>query len=470
MLLVLGGGWYAYVHHRIDRQMEEAIAEADRLDPGWRLHELEARRRFIPDAENAALQVLETSSLLPTPWPDWRLYVTGQNSAAAKALQTGLDDLEPPIQLNDQQIIALRGELVRAAAALEKAGPLADLTTGRFASNWSKAGNTLLTHHLDVYHVAELLTLAATFRSQEHDLEGALSCCRQALNLSRAIGDEPILISQAYRVGRRRSALRALERTLAQGQVSEQSLAGVQRLLERDEAEPLFLCGLRGSRASLDEWLDRLQKGQIDGQQFRDSLQGRTGPKRAPTLDDMKFWWDVGSVQNNRAVLLRYMNRAVEIAKLPVEQQAAQIEQLNASIDGLPLLAQMLCRNLWVVGQDWQLTNAEMRGGIVMLAVERFRLDHGRWPTSLAVLVPNYLPEVPADPYGEGPLHFRRHEQGWTIYSIGPDRQDDGGKLASNRGKLASKAWVIGTDQGLRLWDIEYRRQPPKPPQAITEM
>src|SRR4051794_28999200 len=34
--------------------LSSAVRDADRLDPGWRLEELEAKRAVYPDAENAA--------------------------------------------------------------------------------------------------------------------------------------------------------------------------------------------------------------------------------------------------------------------------------------------------------------------------------------------------------------------------------------------------------------------------------
>ena len=37
-------------------------------------------------------------------------------------------------------------------------------------------------------------------------------------------------------------------------------------------------------------------------------------------------------------------------------------------------------------------------------------------------------PALPADPFGTGPLGLRRDAKGWTLWSVGPDGIDDGGK------------------------------------------
>src|SRR5262245_9021223 len=53
-----------------EQELREAIAEADRIDPGWRSEDLEARREVIPDDENAALCVLAACRQMPPgPWP-----------------------------------------------------------------------------------------------------------------------------------------------------------------------------------------------------------------------------------------------------------------------------------------------------------------------------------------------------------------------------------------------------------------
>jgi hypothetical protein len=62
------------------------------------------------------------------------------------------------------------------------------------------------------------------------------------------------------------------------------------------------------------------------------------------------------------------------------------------------------------------------------LAIERYRLSHGRLPAGLDDLVPDYLPETPLDPFDGRPLRYRLREPGFTVYSIGPDQTDDGGR------------------------------------------
>jgi hypothetical protein len=61
------------------------------------------------------------------------------------------------------------------------------------------------------------------------------------------------------------------------------------------------------------------------------------------------------------------------------------------------------------------------------LAVRAFLLTTGKLPESLDQLVPKYLSAVPGDPWDDGPLKYRRADDGYQLYSIYLDGHDDGG-------------------------------------------
>jgi len=67
--------------------------------------------------------------------------------------------------------------------------------------------------------------------------------------------------------------------------------------------------------------------------------------------------------------------------------------------------------------------------------------------------VPQYLSQVPDDPFVDGPLRLRRLDDGLVVYSVGPDGIDNGGNIGTS-------GRTRGTDLGFRLWDVKQRRQP----------
>jgi hypothetical protein len=66
----------------------------------------------------------------------------------------------------------------------------------------------------------------------------------------------------------------------------------------------------------------------------------------------------------------------------------------------------------------------------VALAIERYRRDHqGRLPSQLPDLSPAYVADIPIDPFSGSPLLFRERPGSYVVYSVGPDRRDDGGEV-----------------------------------------
>lgn len=61
------------------------------------------------------------------------------------------------------------------------------------------------------------------------------------------------------------------------------------------------------------------------------------------------------------------------------------------------------------------------------LALRCFHSDQGHPPTRLDELVPKYLKSIPLDPFSGQPLVYRAQGTNWLLYSVGPDRVDDGG-------------------------------------------
>src|SRR5437773_4540708 len=67
-------GVYRYRAWRLDRELDEVVAELDQSDPGWRLEDIEKNRRVLRDEENAALVIQAVIRQIPARWivnPFW---------------------------------------------------------------------------------------------------------------------------------------------------------------------------------------------------------------------------------------------------------------------------------------------------------------------------------------------------------------------------------------------------------------
>jgi hypothetical protein len=112
-----------------DSELAKAVAETDRLDSGWRLVDIEAKRATVPDAENSALVLLAAKKLV----------VKARDQQLVLDSDEVLDDAREQIahRLNDQQRNALKVILAQYGRTLPACRRVAVMPMGRFPLNYS---------------------------------------------------------------------------------------------------------------------------------------------------------------------------------------------------------------------------------------------------------------------------------------------------------------------------------------------
>ena len=61
------------------------------------------------------------------------------------------------------------------------------------------------------------------------------------------------------------------------------------------------------------------------------------------------------------------------------------------------------------------------------LALKIYKTKDGNYPEKLESLVPEFLKEVPTDPFSSENLIYKKSANGFILYSLGPNMKDDGG-------------------------------------------
>lgn len=447
LILLLAGGFVLYrQRHTVDR-LRLAVEELDRTDPGWRMEEIEASRREVPDTENGALIVGEVARRLPKGWPP-------------AALDT-LDRVPPPAQYSAEAFARLEAELMPLEPALDAARHLAWFPYGRFPVVYAQIPiGTCMFHLEEVSRTTRLLALDARRHAQAGNLKEAMQSCRAALNGARSVGDEPLLGSQLSRISSAAVACQAIEYALSQGEPDPKDLGELQGLLELEDGHQGLMLGLRGDRAMLHRSFEAIENGEVSWADLARGFNVRQSWK-----DEYLPQLAVQRIFAEHPRYLSLLNRQIEVAALPLHQQSTAARAFDADVKAFP-------RDIWLLrlaepagsaAFDASVRHhANVRCLLVLLAAERYRRAQGRWPKALEDLTPQFLASVPEDPFDGKPLRYRILPDGVVVYSVGLDGADDGGHI--DREHPTAK----GTDFGYRLWDIKHRHQPPRPSPAPT--
>ncbi len=90
---------------------------------------------------------------------------------------------------------------------------------------------------------------------------------------------------------------------------------------------------------------------------------------------------------------------------------------------------------------------------LTVLALKRWRLEKDSYPRTLNELIAGgFLKELPLDPYSDKPLVYEKTDDGFILYSVGPNFKDDNGEVAIERGR--PRRWGTSEAGDIVFWPL----------------
>jgi hypothetical protein len=114
-------------------------------------------------------------------------------------------------------------------------------------------------------------------------------------------------------------------------------------------------------------------------------------------------------------------NRRYWIAGCPFSRSA----RTHLVTSPLALLLEPAVLTLMTVERRWKSTIERLD---LVFALEQFRAETGKYPQSLAELVPTHIAKIPLDPLARKPFRYRAKNDGYMLWSIGSNGVDDDGR------------------------------------------
>ena len=390
--LPLGYMWYR--SSADERELAALLAELDQSDPGWRLEELLARRKPVPEEQSAAHQARRVL----------KAATSNLESSPVFGIITQLERSPKNVQLSAGQVGELRRFFKQEAAARAEAFKLKDMPLGSFDEE--KDGSRVW---FDAARQVRLwLFLDAVLLAQDQDGDAALAACRAKLNVAHAYGVEPGEQGLQWCKQFHPNAIHLLERVLAQTQPSEDALKQMQAALTWETTLDLRQA-LRGNRARSWSEIEQALAGDRDAP-------GVIG--NPATLRGLLSHVIPVATKGDAADYLRGMKRLLESVEQPVDGRFDELTQLTKKWeDSGPLFLRAVQRNQQSIWEHcWSQTHLRM--AIVAVAAERYRLRSGAWPAALEDLVTaSLLERVPVDPFDGQPLRWDRNADGVSVRS-----------------------------------------------------
>ena len=297
--------------------------------------------------------------------------------------------------------------------------------------------------------LSELITARTLSLSQSDNADAAVDSVISGLQIRRALRDARWMAASGHQI----PAVLSLTRP------SPQALVRLQTALESEDRPERQLEDFLRERARYVELIWRRYYGTDPNAPSHYTL-----PMRSVTETVMRPWFT-----HNAVSALRLWAQLVEVVRTPWPEKAGRAanlleadrpEQSRTGRSFNPLLNRGIALGAFSQAVDSTQLIID-RSSRVAVAIERFRRDRNALPTALSDLVPQYLREIPSDPYSGRPLLFRPAESGYTVYSVGPNQQDDRGDLSSELERVQQQGWgrssIRGADVGVRVLTLESR-------------
>lgn len=332
-------------------------------------------------------------------------------------------------------------------ALLEEAARIED---ARYPCELERDGlDATLPHIGKLRAVSRLLMLQAALSCDQGDSDRFVDMATCILAAARSLEKEPVLISAYSSLSIHRFMNQQIEYTIQTHLLNDDQLKTLDRsIFTAKELRVLLHRALVGERS-----LGNTRFNGIGSQHEWDQRRGyekcKMIARRILGIEDLDnaYWLDCWPIR------LEYAERPTwppRNASWYPDPPPSIYTESHCQCDTLEI---SVFRTLWQGIAESKV----MRVGI---AAERYRLRHGRLPEQLNELVPDFLSEVPKDPFDGQPLRYRVEKDGVIIYSIGPDETDQGGRrYEDDGGKPEMGVDITFTFGGLqdKLWPIKER-------------
>ena len=318
------------------------------------------------------------------------------------------------------------------ATALEMVRNAANTAHARYPVNYLDGPNVKLAHLSGLRTLAQLFAFDALLKAEAHDSAGAVGSIEAALNLSRSLDDEPILISQLVSASILNIASSTFRRVLCRTTVSSDQLSELADRFAAAEATNRFVTGLVGERATIGEYMRLLTDDPRRAIEISNEGVKADEENQVPSWNPSWPFRFIGFFERDRDFFLRAMETNIAFMALTPPASFAAKDEMEKAADyahqNFYTMSSMLLPAMGPVNRDAE-TRARLRLALVAIEIEKWRMAHdGAVPKSLQEVRAGSVRTMYADPFNGKEIRFKPLPVGYMLYSVGPNLIDDGGK------------------------------------------
>ena len=356
----------------------------------------------------------------------------------------------------------LRTQIENNSEALAEIRQILSQGELHFDLNYQQGFNLVFPHLMQLKSISQWLRVASVMELHEGNASAAFDNLQACVALPALYRDEPMMISQLVRIALGSIALTATWEGLQFRDWTDDQLAQLQRAWEgykpREIVEQTF--GMERAMGRLtfeDARVSYYKKDALWGFRTRstNSVVGDLKDARDELASDLieglrnlylrfphywawKWWWsydeELCAMKRWQAGIesarLARKSKSFEVAIAHLEAQEQRLRPPHSEAADLFAFFTEMEKGSAARSSLRQVAAAETQREMVVtaIALKRYHLRTGKYPSTLAELVPFYLRVFPVDWMDGQSLRYRLKLDGdFLLYSVGENRKDDGG-------------------------------------------
>ncbi len=307
-------------------------------------------------------------------------------------------------------------------------------------------------------NLARALLWRSRLRAEQGRFEDAFDDVKSCYRFGQQIRGDKTLIEQLVGIAIEALAVRTIRDIVGGYEIDSTILADFQRDFEQIIADENFTISLKAKRLFMYDEIqrcftsDRIGKGHLYLPRFRkisDMSSNYEGAGVDPFILDLVYSVPFLFGHPNKEETLNSVNEFYDYCEQLSLKTAVQRHAESDAIDDK--FKELLGGNIFLgtlvpaVRRVIEIGNrlpVDVGAALTMIAIFRYNGDTGLYPQNLNQLVSaGYLKQLPIDSYSDKPLVYKKTEDNFILYSIGPDFKDDGGKPSRDR-KGRVRLWV----------------------------
>lgn len=333
-----------------------------------------------------------------------------------------------------EQFLSEHAELlgqIRAMAAAS--GPLYPL-------DLSQGYATLLPHLAPTRELTRLLQAVAIARAHGGDFEGAAADILAGLQLGARLQEEPIMLSQLVNVAINSIMFETVGIAFPEGQVPDALAAELARQYHANDLSESFLASAHGEEGFALDFMTRImESGWGYNESFSELMDENSG--MAETWGGYLYSsplarpWQHLDMQTYGQIMDEYEATFA----LPYYEAREVLESIEREVDDLPftrVLTRSLIPSVLSMHQALARTEAQQQLLLLGVALESYANEHGTYPSTLNDVQGQANGASTIDPFTGTPFHYTPEGDGFELYSVGRNLDDDGGRHDLNDGDI----------------------------------